>query len=94
MKRHLKSVFELSSNFITLIPPCQFVKYWQIFLELNLLVRFPRAQPGGCGVVRLWTLKMVYLVLTQYFFIQLQLINHFSIVTLTINQKGVSNKKV
>ena len=31
----------------------------------------------GAEVVGLWTLKMVYLVPTQYFLIQLQLINHF-----------------
>ena len=28
------------------------------------------------GLVGLWTFKMVYLVPTQYFLIQLQLINH------------------
>ena len=33
---------------------------------------------GGRGVVvAFWTLKMVYLVPTQYFLIELQLINHF-----------------
>ena len=33
---------------------------------------------GGRGVVvAIWTLKMVYLVPTQYFLIELQLINHF-----------------
>ena len=32
---------------------------------------------GGGGVVGLWTLKMIYLVPTQYFLIQSQLINHF-----------------
>ena len=46
----------------------------------------------GAGVVRLWTFKMVYLVPTQYFLIQLQLINHFFFDSL-INEKGVSNKK-
>ena len=43
-------------------------------------------------VVGLWTFKMVYLVPTQYFLIQLQLINHFFFDSL-INEKGVSNKK-
>ena len=38
----------------------------------------------------LWTSKMVYLVPTQYFEIQLQLINHF-LDSLT-NERGVSNK--
>ena len=48
---------------------------------------------GGSGVrlVGLWTFIMVYLVTTQYFLIQLQLINH-SLHSLT-NDKGVSNKK-
>ena len=32
---------------------------------------------GGAVVVAFWTLKMVYLVPTQYFLIELQLINHF-----------------
>ena len=35
---------------------------------------------GGGGVVRLWTFKMVYLVPTQYFLIQLQLISHLLIL--------------
>ena len=47
---------------------------------------------GGGVVVGLWTFKMVYLVPTQYFLIQLQLINHFFFDSL-INEKGVSNKK-
>ena len=33
----LKKCIRAASNFIALIPPCQFVKCWQIFLELNLL---------------------------------------------------------
>ena len=37
----------------------------------------------------LWTSKMVYLVPTQYFLIQLQLINHFFSLT---NERGVSDK--
>ena len=37
----------------------------------------------------MWTLKMVYLVPTQYFLIQLQLINHFFSLT---NERGVSDK--
>ena len=40
----------------------------------------------------LWTFKMVYLVPTQYFLIQLQLINNF-FNSLT-NEKGVSNESV
>ena len=39
----------------------------------------------------LWTLKMVYLVPTQYFLIHSQLINHFFFNSLT-NEKGVSNR--
>ena len=44
---------------------------------------------GGLGVVGLWTFKMVYLVLTQFFLIKLidHLFNNFT------NGKGVSNKK-
>ena len=34
----------------------------------------------GAGGVRLWTFKMVYLVPTQYFLIQLQLISHLLIL--------------
>ena len=34
----------------------------------------------GVGVVRLWTFKMVYLVPTQYFLIQLELISHLLIL--------------
>ena len=37
----------------------------------------------------LWTSKMVYLVPTQYFLTQLQLINHFFSLT---NERGVSDK--
>ena len=36
-----------------------------------------RSGGGGGLVVAFWTLKMVYLVPTQYFLIELQLINHF-----------------
>jgi len=43
------------------------------------------------GVMGLWTIKMVYLVPTQYFLIQLQLINHFFFNSLTNEkQKGVT----
>ena len=42
---------------------------------------------GGKGAVGLWTFKMVYLVPTKYFLIQLQLINHFFKNSLT-NEKG------
>ena len=34
----------------------------------------------GVGIVGLWTFKMVYLVPTQYFLIQLQLISHLLIL--------------
>ena len=45
--------------------------------EINIIQQGPRIEVGDGGVVGLWTLKMVYLVPTQYFMIQLQLINHF-----------------
>ena len=41
----------------------------------------------GVGVVGLWTFKMVYLVPTQYFLIQLQLINPY-FNSLTERKKG------
>ena len=48
MKTSLKKCIRADSNFITLIPPCQFVRCWQIFLE------FPEGAAGrlwGCEVV-------------------------------------------
>ena len=45
---------------------------------------------GGGGVVGLWTLKMIYLVPTQYFLIQSQLINHFF---LKLERNNISNKQ-
>ena len=41
----------------------------------------------GVGVVGLWTFKMVYLVPTQYFLIQLQLISHLLILIVQLNEK-------
>ena len=46
----------------------------------------------GVGVVGLWTFKMVYLVPTQYFLIELQLINHY-FNSLTERKKGQQQKK-
>ena len=49
------------------------------FIKKEELQAGPAEKWGGGGevlVVGLWTFKMVYLVPTEYFLIQLQLVNH------------------